>query len=50
MHMVENTLHIELRFACFEAIFEGCAKGEEDKWHEVFTCLIRMLHSRRRFT
>jgi hypothetical protein len=38
MHMVENAF-----FACLEVIFEGCAKGEEYKWHEVFTCLVKFL-------
>jgi hypothetical protein len=41
MHMVENALHIGLSFACLGVIFEGHAKGEEEKWHGVFTCLVK---------
>jgi hypothetical protein len=32
MHVVEKVLYIGLIFVCFEAIFEGHAKGEVDMW------------------
>lgn len=41
MHMVENALQIVISSACFEAIFKGHAKREEDKCHEVFTWLVK---------
>ena len=39
--MVENTLHIGITFVYFEAVFERCAKGDEEKSHEVFTSLVK---------
>jgi hypothetical protein len=49
MHMVENTLHIGLSFACFEAIFEGMPKEKRTSGMRCLLAWSKMLHSRRCF-